>query len=72
MSSGISKTCAVTGAAIALFIFHFVFARGVFPSVPGSELNYGWDRAIVTLFICSMGGVLGALFGSIVERLASH
>ena len=72
MTSGVSKTCGITGAAIALFIFHFVFARDLFPSVPGNELSYGWDRAIVTIFVSGIGAVVGALFGSVIERLASH
>ena len=69
MSDRASKICGMTGGVIAVAFFHFVFARDMFPPVPGSEINYGWDRAIVSALVGTIGFGVGALFSRVVERL---
>ena len=55
------------GCAIAGFVLFQIFARDLFPPLPGGETN--WDRNLATAVIAVLGGVAGVMIGSLIDRL---
>jgi hypothetical protein len=53
--------------AIAGFVLFQLFARDLFPPLPGGETN--WDRNLATGVVAVLGGVAGVMIGSLIDRL---
>jgi hypothetical protein len=58
--------CALGFAAAAIVLFQ-LFARSLFPPLPGGEVNP--DRTLAAAVIALFAGMAGVMIGSLIDRL---
>ena len=57
--------CALGFAAAAILLFQ-LFARDLFPPLPGGELNP--DRTLAAVGLAMFAGIAGVMIGSVIDR----
>ncbi len=58
--------CAL-GFAVAGFVLFQLFARDLFPPLPGGEFNA--DRNLASVIFALIAGVAGVMVGSVIDRV---